>query len=204
MVQHSLMDSAAWLDLSGVAVKLLLLLMKRSEGNNGWGHKEEPGQLYLSERQAAEAIGISRNTASKALAELVEHGFLRIVQAGHFDCKVKLATIWRLTFEPYPRAHQGPTNEWLKWQPEQKARAQNLNGSGPKSDQPLSKPPTTGAKAGPDDLRNGENPPKPTGSKTAPHIDMPRGGDGRELAKASDPLVSSLHSAGGRFRPEAA
>ncbi len=197
MLRYSLMDSPAWRDLSGVSVKLMLHLMRLSEGNNGWGHKDEPGRLFLSERQAAEAIGVSRNTASKAFLELITHGFLRIVQAGHFDVKVKLATVWRLTFEAYPHAHQGPTNEWLKWQPEQKSRAQKLNGSGAKIDELSANAPLTGVEIEPDNFSNGGKPRKPIGSKTAPHLDMPRGCGGREDALPANPLNSTSNSRGG-------
>jgi hypothetical protein len=199
-VRYGLMKSPAWRDLSGNAVKLLLHMMMLSQGNNGWGHgSSEPGKLFLSERDAAEAIGVSRNTASRAFAELIEHGFLRIVQAGHFKVKVKIATVWRLTFEPYPRAHQGPTNEWMKWQPEEKSRAQKLNGSGARIDEPLENDEFTGAETGPDKIENGENPPNASGSKTAPHLDMPWGDGVPEHAPTSNPPLSSFNSAGGQF-----
>lgn len=203
-VQYAMLDSPAWRDLSGNAVKLLLHLMRLSQGNNGWGHKDEPGRLYLSERQAAEAIAVSRNTASRAFAELIEHGFLRIVQAGHFDVKIKLATVWRLTFEPYPHAHKGPSNEWLRWHPEQNSRAQNLNGSGSKIDEPLSEDTETGAEIAPEEINNGANPPNLIGSKSAPHLDMPRGGSAREHAPAQIPTNSSESCAGGRFATDEA
>src|SRR4051812_31924829 len=95
MVLNPMMKSAAWLDLSGTAVKLLLHLMMLSKGNNGWGHGDGGGHLFLSERDAAAAIGVARNTASRAFEELISHGFLRTVRAGHFHVKVRLATIWR-------------------------------------------------------------------------------------------------------------
>lgn len=196
-VQYSMMDSAAWLDLGGSAVKLLLHLMKLSQGNNGWGHKDEPGKLFLSERQAAEAIGVSRNTASKAFAELIAHGFLRVVQAGHFDVKIKLATVWRLTFEPCPRTHKGPTNEWLQWRPEQNSRAQNLNSSGAKIDQLSSDRPFTGAEIAPDNRNNGGKQPKLIGSNSAPHLDMPEGVGVPESAAHANLVKSPLNSAGG-------
>ena len=120
MVDHFLMKSPAWQDLSGNAVKLLMHLMMLSQGNNGWGHKDQQGQLFLSEREAASAIGVARNTASRAFDELIEHGFLCAVQQGHFHVKVRIATTWRLTFQPSPRRHQGPTNEWRQWRPGKK------------------------------------------------------------------------------------
>lgn len=117
IVDEFLMRSPAWQDLSGNAVKLLMHLMMLSQGNNGWGHKDQQGQLFLSERDAASAIGVARNTASRAFEELIEHGFLRPVEQGYFQVKIRIATTWRLTFQPYPRSQQGPTNEWRQWQP---------------------------------------------------------------------------------------
>lgn len=176
MLLHALMKSPAWLDLSGVAVKLLLYLMMLSKGNNGWGHRGERGELCCGERQAAAAIGVSRNTASRAFAELIDHGFLRPVRKGHFQVKVRHATIWRLTAQPYPRAHQGPTNEWRDWRPEQKSRAQNLNGTGARMGHNSSKPVLTGAKTGPEKSGNGGKQSHCAGPIIEPHIDLPRGG----------------------------
>ena len=175
MVLHPLMKSPAWRDLTGNAVKLVLHLMMLSQGNNGWGHKEEQGELFLSERDAASAIGVSRNTASKAFSELIAHGFLRPVRRGHFHVKLKIATVWRLTFQPYPRAHQGPTNEWRNWRPEEKSRAQELNGSGSKSGHCGDADAFTGAETGPVKMGIAGNPPSHVGSIIAPHLDIPRG-----------------------------
>lgn len=180
MVLHPMMKSPAWLDLSGNAVKLLLHLMMLSEGNNGWGHKDQSGELYLSEREAAAAIGVSRNTASRAFRELEDYGFLRAVRIGHFQVKLKIATVWRLTFQPYPRAHQGPTNEWRNWRPEQKSRAQKLNGTGAKIGHRIEEHSFTGAKIDPVKLENGGKLPTLTGPKSEPHLYLPREGGASE------------------------
>lgn len=175
MVLNPMMKSPAWLALSGTAVKLLLHLMMLSGGNNGWGHRKEGGQLFLSERGAAAAIGVSRNTASRAFEELIELGFLRIVSAGHFHVKIRVATAWRLTFQPFPRNHQGPTNEWRDWRPGQNSRAQNLKATGSKIGRMSGKYAQMGAKSAPVELRNGEKPRRSLGSLVAPHLDIPRG-----------------------------
>jgi hypothetical protein len=201
MVSYSMMDSPAWRDLSGTAVKLLLHLVKLSEGNNGYGHKDEPGELFLGERDAADAIGVARNTVSKAFEELIEHGFLRAVRRGHFKVKIRLATVWRLTFQPYPRARQGPTNEFLKWQPEQNSRAQLLKGTGSEFEHEVEFNEFTGLETAPVQMENGEKPPIQEGSKTAPHLDMPEGGGGRERAPRSNPLHFTPDSTAGRFAP---
>jgi DNA-binding transcriptional MocR family regulator len=117
MVLHVMQDAPAWLDLSGTAVKLLLQLIRMSKGNNGFGDgQRDRGRLFLSVRDAATAIGVCRNTAAKAFGELIDHGFLRVEEKGHFDVK-GIATTWRLTFQPYPHRRMGPTNEWRKWTP---------------------------------------------------------------------------------------
>lgn len=173
MVLNSMIKSPSWRDLSGNSVKLVLHLAMLGQGNNGWGHKDEHGELYLSEREAAAAIGVSRNTASRAFAELVAHGFLRPVRLGHFAVKLKIATVWRLTFQPYPRLHQGPTNEWRDWRPEQNSRAQKLKGSGAKIGHCLKNQPITGAKTDPDGQENGGKLSNIIGSNIAPHLDIP-------------------------------
>jgi hypothetical protein len=100
--------------------------------------------------------------------------------------KVKLATVWRLTFEPYPHAHKGPTNEWRDWRPEQNPREQILNGSGAKTEPVNEKPTFMGANLDPDNFKNGRNPPNRTGSISAPHLDMPEGTVVRDDALGSN------------------
>lgn len=171
MVLDAMMESPAWLDLSGSAVKVFLHLIKRSKGNNGYGNaKHDRGALYLSERQAATDTGLAKGTVAKAFTELVDHGFLRLVSKGHFDVK-NLATTWRLTHQPYPQGNMGPTNEWRKWvPPEQKTQAQKLTIPGSKAGR-------SGPETDPIESRNGRKPSAPTGSETGPHIDMlPREG----------------------------
>ncbi len=140
------MNSEAWRDLSGNAVKLLLLLMKLSQGNNGWGwgRNQGGGHLYLGERLAAETLGVSRNTASRCFEELIEKGFLEAVRKGHFHVKVREATTWRLTFQAYPHGNRGPSNEWRNWPQNKNQRAQLLNGAGPEIEPTMPKPSGTG------------------------------------------------------------
>lgn len=176
MVLHSMMKSPAWHDLSGNAVKLLLHLIMLSQGNNGWGHKDEPGELFLGEREAAEAVGVARNTVSRAFEELIEHGFLRVVRAGHFHVKVRVATAWRLTFQPYPRNHQAPTNEWRDWRPSEKRRAQKLKPTGLRIEQNSNKRRLSGSKDDPVICESARNARIEIGSKTDPHLYIPWGG----------------------------
>ena len=91
MLEHRLIDSPAWVSLGGSAVKLLMLMARRYNGSNN-------GQMHLGEREAAEVIGLSRNTVASAFAQLEAAGFIVAVERGHFHVKARIATRWRLTF----------------------------------------------------------------------------------------------------------
>lgn len=91
MLDHRLLDSAAWQRLGFAAAKLLLLLARRHNGTNN-------GQIQLGEREAAEAIGAARNTVRTAFLELEQSGFIVATDRGHFNVKIRVATTWRLTF----------------------------------------------------------------------------------------------------------
>ncbi len=171
MVLHSMMESAAWLDLTGVSVKLLLHLIKMSKGNNGFGTDRDRGRLFLSERDAAAAIGVSRNTIARAFEELKKHGFLRAVTRGNFHVK-GMATTWRLTFQPFPHAGLPPTNEWHAWRPsEKKEQAQKPTTVGSKTDMP-------GSNSEPAHEKNGENSLQAIGPTIEPHIQSTMEGAG--------------------------
>jgi hypothetical protein len=146
MITHAMMDTDAWRDLSGNAVKLLLHLVKMHNGSNN-------GDLFLAERDAAAALGIVKNTASRAFQDLVSHGFLRVSQLGSFDVKVGRATSWRLTFL-HARGN-GPTHEYRKWRPDEKSRAQNLGLAGSEIDPKSRARRSAGSKIDPANCKNG-------------------------------------------------
>ena len=70
------------------------------------------GKLSISTSNAAKLINVSQPTASKAFYELVEHGFLILVQ-GQLWMERK-AREWRLTIEEYNGRE--PTDEWRQWE----------------------------------------------------------------------------------------
>ena len=80
----------------------------------------------MSVRDAARKCRISKDTAAKALHELIDKGFVAIVTDGSFDYKVRHATEYRLT--DYKYRDELPTKEFMSWKPE------NLE-PGPKSGQ---------------------------------------------------------------------
>ena len=96
--------SAAYQDLSGYAVKLLIMMQTH------W-RMYEP--IAYSVTEAQKRIGCSRGTAHAAFKELDTHGFIKIMLDAHFS--KQLASRWRLTFKPFN--DKKPSDEWSKWSP---------------------------------------------------------------------------------------
>ncbi len=108
-IDHTMMETAAWRDLSGNAVKLLMHLASLENGENN-------GDIRCGVREGSEATGLSRSVVGRCLAELVDHGFIAATVAGHFSVKTRIATCWRLTWVVWP-GHSGPTTEYRAWSP---------------------------------------------------------------------------------------
>lgn len=71
------------------------------------------GEIYLSVRKAAELLGISPNTASKAIGLLSDRKFIIPNRKGSFSWKVGNATTWILTELPFNGS--SPTREYRQW-----------------------------------------------------------------------------------------
>jgi hypothetical protein len=90
-LDHWMLDSAAWKVLSPNAKAVLIEIWKRHNGTNN-------GSISFAVREAQE-IGVGRNTAQRAIKELIDLGFLRIAQPSGFDQK-RLAREWTITALP--------------------------------------------------------------------------------------------------------
>ncbi len=97
------LDSDAFRELSGDAVKLLVRLTMRSIGPPN-------GAIPMSVREAEKEVNCSRNHAAKLFHDLQEAGFIRVTQKGSFSWKTGKATTWRLTWLPCD--DQPPTKEY--------------------------------------------------------------------------------------------
>ncbi|WP_020563889.1 hypothetical protein [Methylosarcina fibrata] len=97
--------SPAYQDLSGNAVKLLILMQTH------W-RMYEP--IAYSVTEAQKRVGCCRGIAHACFKELESHGFIKLMLEGHFS--KQLARKWRLTFREFN--DQKPTDEWRNWQPE--------------------------------------------------------------------------------------
>jgi len=117
-------ESAAWRDLSGSAVKVVLAMGLHETGDNN-------GSFFFSDRTGAELTGLSRNTVQKAIKELMLHGFVYRSEAGGFSRKTPHAAKYGFTWLTGPKGeHRAPTHAYEKWSPDGNTRAQFLTETG--------------------------------------------------------------------------
>ena len=109
-----LLESPAWRSLNSIERALYLELCQRYNGANN-------GRLGLSVRDAGEAIGVSKNTAARALQTLVERGFIEMIRKGHFDRKVRHASEWRLTALGCDVTGELASKVFMRWGRKEKA-----------------------------------------------------------------------------------
>lgn len=109
-IYRAWMDIPAWTTLTPVAQALLVNLLTRYR-------PMEPNAFEISDRTATTLVNCARNTASKALADLADRGWLRVVRVGRIrGPKAKRASVYALTAvpeEPGARAEK----DFLRWQP---------------------------------------------------------------------------------------
>jgi hypothetical protein len=88
----SVIDSAEFADLSSVATRILLKLLRLHDGHNN-------GNIALGSREAARWAHCGQRTACRALSELVAARLITVVHKGHFvpqGVGKNIATRWRL------------------------------------------------------------------------------------------------------------
>ena len=107
-----LMESPAWRDLSGNARAVYVEMKARYNGRNN-------GLLSMSTREAGDAINATNDTGSRALKELIEHGFLVVTEASSFVRKVGVARSFRLTeaADDRPGVSRLPSKDFMRWRP---------------------------------------------------------------------------------------
>jgi len=94
----------AWRSLSGAAIKVFVELACRYNGANN-------GKLTLSYDEAARILHIGKATAVRAIAELIEKGFVKLKRKGQWYGR--LANEFELTTKS---CHGMPaTNDWRRW-----------------------------------------------------------------------------------------
>lgn len=115
IMSRSLMCSAAFKALSCTAKALypfLRLEWKGPKYNNN-------GRIKYSYRQAADALGISKNTAMRAFHDLQAKGFIRVTELGALGVEGSArGPSYELTEIKLPNSSShGGSNLYMKWQP---------------------------------------------------------------------------------------
>ena len=107
---HWMLQSPAWRSLSPVARSVFIELAAIYNGSNN-------GHIALSARDAAERTRCSKNTASRAFAELIQKGFIDLCSRGHFDRKAPHAAEYRLTMHGCDRSGERASKRFMCWHP---------------------------------------------------------------------------------------
>jgi hypothetical protein len=100
----------AWRDMGAAPRALLIELLTKYRPT-------EPNFVELSDRKAASILGCSRPTAAKAVAKLVECGWLEVERHGGMKGRFsKRSSGYSLTMQPlFPG--DAPTRAFMKWRP---------------------------------------------------------------------------------------
>jgi hypothetical protein len=108
-----MMQTAAWKSLTGNQRAIYVEMAARYNGSNN-------GRIHFSIREAATTVHISKATAARDLAVLVERGFIVAATRGAFNVKHKerQATEWRLTEFNCDVTSALPSKEFARWSPE--------------------------------------------------------------------------------------
>jgi DNA-binding MarR family transcriptional regulator len=103
------LDSPAYVSLSANARSALIEVNRGYSGANN-------GNIVLSVRGVAERMGCHIETASRALQELVQKGFIEERIKGAYSVKFRRATEWRLTDRRCDVTGAEQSQAFLKWQ----------------------------------------------------------------------------------------
>jgi hypothetical protein len=106
-----MLQSPAWRSLSAIARSVFIELAAIYNGSN-------KGRIALSARDAAERVKCSKNTAARALAELIQKGFVDLCSRGHFDRKTPHAAEYRLTLHVCDRSGEQASRRFMSWRPD--------------------------------------------------------------------------------------
>jgi DNA-binding transcriptional MocR family regulator len=113
-LREYMLATPAWQSLDCVARCLYVEIARRYRGPNS-----NNGKIPYSVREAAAALGISKDTASRAMSDLQDRGFAKIAKDSGFNIKGRVSREWLLTEFSDDRSgvHVEPTKEFMRWQP---------------------------------------------------------------------------------------
>lgn len=117
---HWMMKTAAWGKLDCVARCAYLELSARYAGPGS-----NNGRIPFSLREMAEALGVGKMTAQRALGKLQAHGFIVLTKAGYFNVKARHSTEWRLTEFPCDVTGAVATKDFARWENQKTVPTEN-------------------------------------------------------------------------------
>ncbi|HSH28353.1 MAG TPA: hypothetical protein VK971_00475 [Thiohalobacter sp.] len=75
-------------------------------------------RIYMSVREVMRRLGVGQRVAERALAELLDRGWIRLIEAGSFNRKVRHASVYALESEPMDDAETAiAPKTYMHWRP---------------------------------------------------------------------------------------
>ena len=105
------MRSVAWRSLKPLARAAYLEICFGYDGENN-------GRIQMGARTLGERLGIDKATASRAIKELVEKGFLETAKKSAFSIKLKQVSEYRLSAFRCDITGALPSKNFMRWTPE--------------------------------------------------------------------------------------
>ena len=112
MLHWHLLDSQGWHELSPHARLAYVELCRQYNGKNN-------GLISMSARRLAHQLPCDKSTASRALRELDDAGFVQTMSIGTFKRKDRRASEYRLCIHPCDVTNELPVRNWNcdRWAP---------------------------------------------------------------------------------------
>lgn len=120
-------DSPAFLSLTCAARGVLIEIARRYNGTNN-------GRLAASVRDLSMRCRIAPGTASRALGELQERGFIECVTRGAFSLKARHASEWRLTWQTCNVTGELAAKPFMSWGREKQKTVSKYSSTVPRLD----------------------------------------------------------------------
>jgi hypothetical protein len=109
-LQKHELDCAAYRSLSSDARSLLVEFRRIYNGREN--------RIYMSVRQAMDRMNVGQRPAQRALKELLDRGWIRVIEQGSFRRKVRHATVYALTNVPLEdRDGETAPKDYMHWSP---------------------------------------------------------------------------------------
>jgi DNA-binding transcriptional MocR family regulator len=125
-----LQTTPAWSDLKPGPRALYIAVKRRFNGSNN-------GRIVLSHREAALALNVHRNTVGPYFQELIEHGFIRVIQGPYLGPEgIGKSGLLALTELP-THDGQSATKDFLRWAKQKKPRTKSVSKRHKNQDDPF-------------------------------------------------------------------